>query len=82
MQVQDYRTMIIGITGTEKGMTLAQYNSAYDLIRKLSSDHNILHHGDCLGADAEFHVIAEEFGFRIHIHPPLNSSFHFGKLSC
>jgi hypothetical protein len=31
---------------------------------------NILHHGDCKGADAEAHAIAADLGWDIIIHPP------------
>ena len=30
-----------------------------------------VHHGDCLGGDAEFHAICLDLEFEIHIHPPL-----------
>ena len=30
------------------------------------------HHGDCVGADADFHTICEELNIPIYIHPPAN----------
>jgi hypothetical protein len=33
---------------------------------------DIVHHGDCIGADADFHTIALSRGLSIVIHPPEN----------
>ena len=33
-----------------------------------------LHHGDCIGADADMHDLAKEFGFCIILHPPIKSA--------
>jgi hypothetical protein len=30
------------------------------------------HHGDCIGADADFHALCLDLGLRVHIHPPVN----------
>ncbi len=61
----------IGFSGTQLGMTKEQ---------KLQLDHLLIqfksievHHGDCVGADAEFHDICRGFDFKIIGHPPLNS---------
>jgi len=32
-----------------------------------------VHHGDCLGADAEFHAIATVLGIRTIAHPPIDT---------
>lgn len=32
------------------------------------------HHGDCIGSDAQAHEIAQAFGCKIVIHPPINPS--------
>ena len=31
-----------------------------------------VHHGDAIGADAEFHAIARELGLRVIVHPPID----------
>lgn len=58
----------IGFTGTQEGMTEAQkvYMTAV-----LDKDVE-LHHGDCLGADAEVYVLAKTNGSRTVCHPPTN----------
>ena len=59
----------IGFTGTQKGMTLQQKDVFSKLLIKINA--NELHHGDCIGADADAHDL---FTGEIHIHPPDNSS--------
>lgn len=43
----------IGFTGTQEGMTLEQKNAVSDILRIVSPSH--AHHGDCIGADKDFH---------------------------
>jgi hypothetical protein len=31
------------------------------------------HHGDCIGGDAEFHELATDIGYQMHVHPPDNA---------
>ena len=63
---------VFGFTGTRKGMTDGQKESLSELLGSLNRIVAVVHHGDCVGADAEFHGICHEFGFQIHIHPPTN----------
>ena len=63
----------IGFTGTQAGATPEQHAAVERLlIDLLATD---LHHGDCLGADHEAHLIArDQLDLRVHLHIPLNDS--------
>lgn len=62
--------MTLGFTGTHHGMTTAQLKSVRTLLNTLGVA--ILHHGDCIGADAQADRIAKQLGAVVVIHPPLN----------
>lgn len=70
----------IGFTGTRHGMSTAQYFTVNSLVAQLADlcgtfGHRLTaHHGDCDGADAQFHQIAEVFGAHIVIHPPIDGT--------
>lgn len=76
----DSRRIDIGFTGTRQGMNELQYESVNEVLKGLNKafgegdNHKFLwaHHGDCLGADAEFHDLAVDHGFFVHVHPPEN----------
>lgn len=56
----------VGFSGTRKGMSDKQ-KSAFQIL--LAGD--VLHHGDCVGADADAHQIARRSsGISIELHPP------------
>ena len=67
----------IGFTGTQRGMTRRQYIAVRDFLTRgvyatLPHQRFYAHHGDCVGADAQFHAIARGFGddcAGIVIHP-------------
>ena len=63
----------VGFTGSQHGMT--DYQKRW-LKNWFKEDLSIgwLHHGDCIGADAEAHVIATKAGILIHKHPPLDDT--------
>lgn len=58
----------VGFTGTRNGMSEQQKADIKEWLE--SSAPSEAHHGDCVGADAEFHEICEELGISIVIHPP------------
>ena len=60
--------MEIGFTGTQLGMTLEQKDTVRRLLEEM--DPTGVAHGDCIGADMEFHHIALQLGKWIRIHPP------------
>jgi hypothetical protein len=62
--------MRVGFTGTQQGMTDAQKEQVLRILAEYHVDE--FHHGDCIGADEEFHnIVAETFGNEnIIIHPP------------
>jgi len=62
----------IGFTGTQRGMTDKQKVAVGEILSAFRGAE--LHHGDCVGADAEAHGIAETIPMRIVIHPPENES--------
>lgn len=69
----------IGFTGTRHGMTDAQKLELRQWLASVAKiahgpKNVVAHHGDCVGADAEFHEICRELGFYIHVHPPTIST--------
>jgi hypothetical protein len=69
--------MIIGFTGTRHGMS-EQQKRCLDMIFNAWKDFAgiELHHGDCIGSDAEAHKVAESIPRRVIIvHPPIKDDF-------
>jgi hypothetical protein len=65
--------MIIGFTGTQEGMSAVQLQTLQTLIlRNAITIASELHHGDCVGADAQAHYIAQNLNMSIVVHPPTN----------
>jgi hypothetical protein len=65
----------IGFTGTRRGMTQVQRRIVEDLLLLWLPVQ--VHHGDCVGADAEFHRMVRQLvpDARIIIHPPHNPQY-------
>jgi hypothetical protein len=58
----------VGFTGTRIGMTAEQLGSCESLLLKLNPEE--LHHGDCIGADEEMHILCLRHSVPVVIHPP------------
>lgn len=63
----------VGFTGTQTGMTSEQIQQV-DYLLEDSLTTTTAHHGDCIGADDQFHRLAKMSGLKTHGHPPLNPS--------
>lgn len=64
--------MHVGFTGTQKGMSPMQKRCVHDIL--LNLDPVEVHHGDCIGADSNFHDIVQNLMVFINVHPPKNNS--------
>jgi hypothetical protein len=65
----DKEGLSLGFTGPRREMTAEQRRSLGEVLRALPA---ILgaHHGDCVGADAEFHALCAALEIPVHLHPP------------
>lgn len=61
-------SLIIGITGTRHGMSPAQKLRLEEYLEEV--DVVELHHGGCVGADHDAHLMALEKFIRVVVHPP------------
>ena len=57
-----------GFTGTQIGATPIQIERILTLLEEEDVTH--LHHGDCIGADAQAHAAAQSLGVKVILHPP------------
>lgn len=70
---------VIGITGTRNGATDAQLVELRELLEHYAAQDAMagvrtrLHHGDCIGVDAQAHWIAHGLDLAIEVHPPADS---------
>jgi hypothetical protein len=62
--------MDVGFTGTSRGTTEPQQLALDRFLRAHWVDE--FHHGDCIGADHDAHVIASYLHLKIVLHPPSN----------
>ena len=67
-------TYHFGFTGTQAGMTSHQGIALCVHLASLIGEHGVenlvAHHGDCVGADEQFHELCERLVIPIIIHPP------------
>lgn len=64
---------VIGFTGTQDGMTKEQRTRVKQMVDRMKPKD--AHHGDCIGADEQFHNIAQGgMMSNVIIHPPNNPS--------
>lgn len=73
-------TVSIGFTGTRLGMTRPQMRAVTEYLGHALLVHDTadpdtvaVHHGDCTGSDAQFHVMATVLSCWTVIHPPVLS---------
>lgn len=68
----------VGFTGTRYGMSPAQQTVVAQALDRLVSGEPaatfIAHHGDCVGADAQFHDLTRLRGFRTVGHLPIDDT--------
>lgn len=57
----------VGFTGARRGMTEAQKKGVTNVLWCLHAKRVV--HGDCLGADADFHEIAKKMGLGVRLRP-------------
>jgi hypothetical protein len=62
--------MKLGMTGTQHGLTVEQIQFASDALMGWKDSDNVLHHGDCIGADVKLAEIAHALGYWVVAHPP------------
>jgi hypothetical protein len=63
----------IGFTGTQNGVTRLQLSTLWKIMnaaRSIGIEH--LHHGDCIGADRDAHLLWTGLGGKTVGHPPLD----------
>lgn len=63
--------VILGVTASREGLTGRQRDFFRHWIARASE----VHHGDCLGGDAEAHAIALEAGVPVILHPPVDPRY-------
>lgn len=64
------KTNHVGFSGTRRGMSDMQKKSVAHLVEMYSP--GVFHHGSCMGADTEFHALADRALNMIVVHPPSN----------
>lgn len=65
--------MKIGVTGTRSGMNDRQVEDLHDFFCQLDPEVTELHHGDCVGVDAQVAEMARMLGIKVVCHPPIKT---------
>lgn len=63
----------VGFTGTRRGITRRQLKRVIQILHKLKVKE--LHHGDCVGADAQLAQALLVWGVRLHAHVPIEGRY-------
>jgi hypothetical protein len=73
--------MEIGVTGSRHGLSERQLAWARAFLTTNKHSIAAVHHGDCVGADSEFHDLVREIvpTAVLHVHPPTNPLFRARK---
>lgn len=75
--------MRIGFTGTRKSMTKEQKSVvSYHLWVRTSLIGGEVHHGDCIGADVEFHRMAMRLKLEVFKHPAIEIPPSYQRAYC
>lgn len=63
----------LGFTGTRRGMLENQRELLIYILRE--EKFTEYHHGDCVGADKQFHEIVKDMEGVVHVHPPTDRTY-------
>jgi hypothetical protein len=67
--------MILGMTGNRKGISAPAMETLVNWLDDEGVTMTEVHHGDCVGADKEFHdLISSRTGVKVVVHPPDNTA--------
>lgn len=69
-----HSTLRVGFTGPRISMQEEQRRSLEELLQSLACVESA-HHGDCVGADTEFHEICLQLQMPVVVHPPKKAEF-------
>lgn len=73
----------LGFTGSRHGLTGPQADVLRSVLASLIGEQiTVLHHGDCVGADAQGAEIARELGYFLEAHPPGDSRLRAYSPAC
>ena len=66
----------VGFTGSRREMRPVQWNKTKDIL-SLFENMKEFHHGDCIGCDAQAHILISKLfpDVKIHIHPPKTETY-------